>query len=304
MVVSTQGTIPESGRLGHGERILVVDDEPIILELMREILVTEGYHITTASNGNDAISLLQEDQFDLIVSDVVMPGMSGIEVLQAAFRIDPDYPVIMITGFPSVESAVKLVNLGAADYITKPFNIDTIKITISKVLKSKNEKEEGAEPESSLVTTGIDPVTGVYNYSRFSQLLTNEVETARLRDQPCSIVVVRIDKFDTYKRTGQSETEKILNDLVSVTKQYLRPSDTLGRTDESEFCIILNQTGSQQAEAFANRLKQGLPGHFTVSGGVATYPQDASDADLLVRFSRIAVQTASSSGGNRIIALA
>lgn len=289
--------------LGSGERILVVDDEEIIRALLEEILLDEGFEVATAGNGNEAIEMLQGDQFDLIISDVVMPGMSGIEVLQAAFRIDPEYPVIMITGYPSVETAVKLVNLGAADYITKPFNIDSLKLTISKALRSRkgagHSQDMLFDPEPSTV----DPVTGVHNYSRFSQILTREVESAKAAQRSCSIAVFWIDEFDRIKARRPGEDDRVLKEFVIAANTLLEAEDSLGRTSEAEFGVILSGASPQQASIFANRLRDALPSDFSISGGVATYPQDASDADLLLRTARVATQTAKSRGGDRIVVL-
>ena len=93
-------------------RILVVDDEIMIQTLLDEVLSEEGYDVTTASNGKEAIELLERHSFDLVITDIVMPVLNGIEVLLAAKRIDIHYPVIVITGYHSVDSVVRLVNLG------------------------------------------------------------------------------------------------------------------------------------------------------------------------------------------------
>ncbi|MCI0439403.1 MAG: response regulator, partial [Chloroflexi bacterium] len=116
---------PKSPKLASAQtsKILVVDDEEIIRVLLTEILIEDGYEVTTAANGEEAVQFLKSSRFDLLISDMVMPGMNGIEVLQAAFQTNSHQATIMITGYPSVETAVRLVNLGAADYITKPFNV-------------------------------------------------------------------------------------------------------------------------------------------------------------------------------------
>ena len=119
-------------------RILVVDDEVVIRALLNEILSEEGYEVTTASGGSQAISILDQDRFDLIITDIMMPEVDGMEVLLYARRIDPKCPVIMITGYPSAETIERLTSLGASDYITKPFSPDLIKQTVGKILELKN----------------------------------------------------------------------------------------------------------------------------------------------------------------------
>ena len=123
-------------------RILVVDDEEVIRRLLTEVLAEEGYWVTTVSDGQQAIDLLERERFNLIITDMVMPGVSGIEVLRAAQRIDPQCPVVVLTGYPSVDSVRRLVRLGASDYIAKPFNVDVLRVTVAKLLEMRRVREE------------------------------------------------------------------------------------------------------------------------------------------------------------------
>ena len=115
--------------------ILVVDDEASIRNLLTDVISKEGYEVTTAADGEEAVGLLQRDHFELIISDLAMPGINGIQVLLEAKRIDPDYPVIIITAYPSANDVRKIMRLGAADFIMKPFNVDWIKYAVVKALE-------------------------------------------------------------------------------------------------------------------------------------------------------------------------
>ena len=126
------GLEPEESRRA---RILVVDDEESIRDLLRLVLTGEGYSVVTANDGEEAIEHLEAQRFDLVITDLVMPTVNGVEVLRAAKRIDPNYPVIVITGYPSVETVTELVRLGAGDYLTKPFNVDVVIVTVAKLLE-------------------------------------------------------------------------------------------------------------------------------------------------------------------------
>ena len=116
-------------------RILVVDDEELIRDLLKMVLTEEGYSVITAEGGEEAIRRLETMRFDLIITDLVMPKVNGVEVLRSAKSIDPNYPVMVITGYPSVETVTRLVRLGAGDYLTKPFNLDMVKVTVAKLLE-------------------------------------------------------------------------------------------------------------------------------------------------------------------------
>jgi diguanylate cyclase (GGDEF)-like protein len=107
--------------------ILVVDDELFFRKLYRDLLLEEGYRVEICDNGDDAISLMQEKPFDLVVTDMVMPGRNGLEVLRAARAMTDPPDVILVTGHASLESAIEALKNGARDYLIKPFNPDELK---------------------------------------------------------------------------------------------------------------------------------------------------------------------------------
>lgn len=118
--------------------ILVVDDELVIREGLARVLQGDDFTVETAKNGHTAIELLQQKQFDLIITDLKMPGMSGFEVLNAVKALQPETPVIMITGFATVETAVEAMKSGTVDYIVKPFTPDVILEKVRRALEQKN----------------------------------------------------------------------------------------------------------------------------------------------------------------------
>jgi len=120
-----------------GTRILVVDDEAIIREGLRRILEGGGFQVETCKSGHAAIECLQEADFDLVITDLKMPGMSGIEVLKVIKTLQPEVPVVIITGFATVDTAVEAMKCGAVDYIAKPFTPEQIIEKVSKALEQK-----------------------------------------------------------------------------------------------------------------------------------------------------------------------
>ncbi len=123
-------------------RILVVDDEESMRELLEIALGKDGYRITGAASGAQATELIDKGSFDLVISDIKMPDMSGVEVLRYVKQTDPGIPVIMVTAYASAETAVEALRLGAYDYLTKPFKIDELKANIRNALEKRRLKEE------------------------------------------------------------------------------------------------------------------------------------------------------------------
>ena len=123
-------------------RILVVEDEKSMRELLRILLEGEGYDVVSASDGLDGSSYIERDIFDLVITDIKMPGLDGFELLKKIKDISPETLVIMATAFGTSESAIEAMKLGAYDYINKPFNVDEIRMIVRKALEKKRLSEE------------------------------------------------------------------------------------------------------------------------------------------------------------------
>ena len=128
------------------ERILVVDDEPNVLRLLKTILMDKtGYEVTTTNNPLEVSKLLQEGQFDLVITDLKMPLVDGIDLIGIVRNIDAAMPIIVITAYGTIELAEEAIQKGAYDFITKPFRKETILITIKRALEWKRMQGELAE---------------------------------------------------------------------------------------------------------------------------------------------------------------
>lgn len=115
----------------NGVRILVVDDDDIVREVVRTLLTGEGYTVVTARDGLEAITALKTETVHLIVTDLRMPGIDGIEVLRESVRLDPDRPVIILTAYGTLDIALKAIREGAYDYMTKPFKMEEMIIRVN-----------------------------------------------------------------------------------------------------------------------------------------------------------------------------
>jgi two-component system response regulator PilR (NtrC family) len=133
---------PEVAAERRAPRILVVDDERSMREMLAILLKREGYEVLLAENGKSAVAMLEREPVDILISDIKMPDISGVEVLRAAKRIDKDILGIMITAFASTESAVEAMRLGACDYLTKPFDLDVLRMKVREKIESRQLKQE------------------------------------------------------------------------------------------------------------------------------------------------------------------
>lgn len=119
-------------------KILVVDDEEDILEVYERTLKKEGYDLTLTLSSEIGYKKIKEEYFDLVIADIRMPGMNGIELLEEVKRISPKTDVIIITGYPATETAVQALRLGAFDYVIKPFTIEELIITVRRCFSERN----------------------------------------------------------------------------------------------------------------------------------------------------------------------
>jgi two-component system response regulator PilR (NtrC family) len=133
----------------HG-LIHIIDDEPIIHEVLGDLLTSEGYEVESSLNGEKALEKYSPDTWDLILLDLLMPGMNGIEVLKRIKKIDPQAVIIIITAYASVESAVSAMKIGAFDYIQKPFKHDELLLILKRAREHKNLQDENIRLKDEL----------------------------------------------------------------------------------------------------------------------------------------------------------
>ncbi len=166
--------------------ILIVDDEESLRSVMEIMLTKEGHSVTTRSSGNEALEAMREKVFDLVVTDMMMPKMSGLELLSKSKEINGDQEFIVMTAFGSMDSAIEAMKLGAADYITKPFNVDQVKLAVEKALDKRRLVKENTSLRKEL---GRD-VT-FENIIGASDSLKRVIDLARKVSESDSTVLIR-----------------------------------------------------------------------------------------------------------------
>ena len=147
--IDAQTNVEESVK----SRILIVDDEPSMREMLRIVLRRDGYDVTVAANGTQAIDILKRERVDLLLSDIRMPDVSGVDVLRTAKDVNHDLIAFMMTAFASTDTAVEAMRLGAADYFTKPFSMDEMRLKVRQHLETLRLKRENVLLKRALNTS-------------------------------------------------------------------------------------------------------------------------------------------------------
>ena len=192
-------------------------------------------------------------------------------------------------------TAVKLVSLGASDYITKPFNTDLIKITVAKVLAQRELFSESQTQIDNIFLAVPDSVVAPYNFMLFNQMIEREIAWSRLRQHSCSLTIAEIDGFEEAVLGNATKNWEVhLNTMFDVVKRYTRAGDIVGRTDPDQLSLILPETNAKEANDLCQKIysNQSLGDGFIVRA--VTYPNDEENVQNLIRSAKVAVQAARS----------
>ena len=214
------------------ETILIIEDEEDILLLLSGLLESEGYQVITACNGREGIEKFEECGPDLILTDVKMPIMDGIEVLREVKTKESDTEVIILTGHSDEATAIDCLRLGAYDYFRKPLeDIDVLLTAVERVLEKRNLELKNRSLVQQLEEMSIrDPLTGIYNYRHLQTCLTEVIERSRRYGHKFFILMIDVDHFkdvnDTY---GHLFGDHVLKKLGEILLGELRSTDRLFR---------------------------------------------------------------------------
>ena len=183
--------------LPEKKQVLIVDDEPNLRKILAAQLSRDGYEVMLAEDGEQGLTMLRENHIDLIVTDLKMPKVDGMELLRQALRESPDLPIVMITAHGTVDTAVEALKLGAFDYLTKPFDKDEVRQVVAKALKTRALAQEEATTSVPFAPPEAGARFGIIGASAGLTDLYAVLE--RVADSPTTVLI-----------TGESGTGKEL----------------------------------------------------------------------------------------------
>ncbi len=293
---------------GTACHLLVVDDDPAIVQLFADALGREGYVVSTASSGREGLRMATENPVDVVLLDVNLPDLSGIEVMRQIVK-NKSAIVILITGDDARYSHESAVQEGASDFIVKPVRLSELIMRIKQARGVRSLAESKERLIADLERLAIrDELTGLFNYRHFQGQLRAEVQRALRYQRPLSLIVLDVDHFKAVNDAlGHAEGDRVLAGIARVLAAQIRTTDTAFRYGGEEFVVLLPETHGAQALAVAGRVRQGMEEarlvkgrSVTVSAGVAEY-RATEEAATLLRRTDAALYAAKRAGRNRVV---
>ncbi len=286
--------------------ILTVDDDAEMLNLLHEVISQLGHTSVTAVDGIDAMEKLQENQFDIIITDINMPRMDGIELTKQVKADFEDVDVLTVTGYETEYKYTDVIEIGASDFISKPFNINELEAKINRIIR---ERELRAELTRLSIRDGL---TGLYNRRYFDDNLKREAIRAFRQHYGLFLLLLDVDNFKEYNdKFGHQKGDALLRELARLMMLYSRDNvDSVYRYGGDEFAVIIPHAEFKQAIIVARRLRSKFNasnlGPASLSMGVAELEGGLetleNDLENLLRSADQHLYLAKNNGGDRICA--
>src|SRR5436853_1138584 len=300
--------------------ILVADDEPVNRALIERRLQREGYRVLTARNGGEAVEKTQAAMPDLVILDVMMPVMDGMEACRHIKENETtrDIPVIFLSARDETEMKVSGLTLGANDYISKPFKAEELIARVSVAIRLKHERdrlrvnaeEATTRAEAAQERAMTDALTGLLNRYGLQHILAREHAEARRYNRPLSSLMIDLDNFKTINDSyGHAAGDIALQQVASILREAVRRSDTVFRHGGEEFLVLLPETDLEGAIALAEKIRHAASSrpfgdgervfNLTLSAGASSLGDNESGNDMIAR-EDMALDHAKEKGRNRV----
>ena len=297
------------------DKILIIDDDAGVRDSMQEFIKDSGYDIYTASSAEEALELLKSEIVDVVITDIILTGMDGLE-LTDLIKHNYDIDVIVMTGYSEKFSYEDAINKGASDLVFKPIRYRELMLRLKRVLKERQLSIDRAKMLKTLEKLAItDGLTRLYNLRHFYKQLEIEIDRCNRYGHSLALLLLDIDHFkmcnDTY---GHLEGDKVLVRLGQIIKVCLRTMDSAYRYGGEEFTIILPETTGKEAKNVAERISDAVESErfspetgedfsITISIGVTEYYKKEQLSTFIHRADQ-AMYKSKAKGRNRISFLA
>jgi len=285
--------------------ILVVDDDPLVLELLGIYLKSFGFEFATAKNGLEAMEVLKTQEFAIVITDMIMPEVDGMQLLAHIKQNHPHTAVIVATGYSDSFSYTDVIRAGASDFIAKPFTSDELEAKINRITR------ENALIRKLEYLSNCDPLTELYNRRHFDLKIREEVNRAQRQNYQLFLIMLDVDNFKAYNdKHGHQAGDLLLVALGAILHKCTRADvDLIFRYGGDEFSVITPQTTHEQAAKVGERIiKSFAESNFDKTGlslGIAElFPVNGNrDEDIAKLISRAdqALYEAKATGRNRIV---
>ena len=294
-------------------RVLVVDDIPDNINLLTFELEDDGYIVESALNGQACLNSVAIDPPNIILLDIRMPGISGIETL-IELKNNPktvDIPVIMVSANSEEENVVKALNLGAHDFVSKPIEYNILSARMRSALRLTQIQAQLEELNQELQhLASVDVLTDSFNRRHFFNLSNSEYLRAKRHNRNLSAIMIDIDHFKKINdRYGHAIGDEVLKILTHHCKQMIRDSDIFGRLGGEEFGICCPETNIDGALIIAEKIRtsffekelkiDGESLKVSLSIGVAQLGKNDHAFDQLLRRADLALYNAKNNGRNK-----
>jgi two-component system cell cycle response regulator len=251
--------------------VLIVDDDESLLDIFKTALLSEGYRCETTANVESALELINKIPFDIMITDIKMPGLTGFELTEKAKKIRPDMAVIIMTAYIEEFSYDNAIEAGASDFIKKPFTVKELMVRIQHVKLQ----------EKIRAMSVTDELTGLYNRRGFFTLAEQELKTANRQKRKIYLIYADLDNLKEINDAfGHLAGDLILIETAKTLRETFRQSDIIARIGGDEFIVILVGTNRSDAESVASRLQKNIDIHnqkiinnhnLSISFGIACY---------------------------------
>ena len=215
-------------------KILIVDDDPVLLNLLGNYISYFGLEFSTASDGQDAVEKLKKETFSVVITDMMMPKMDGMQLLQHIRSIYPQTNVIVVTGYDRTFTYTDVIKAGASDFIIKPFNSAELEAKINRILR---EQEMVSRLE---FVSNCDPLTELFNRRYLDKKIKEEVRRSDRQGYSVFLIMLDVDSFKQYNDDhGHPEGDKLLIKVAKILKRCTRADvDLVFRHGGDEFSIM------------------------------------------------------------------